>query len=94
MDNFDRAIASGKNYRQDSFFNGMLSIYKQILTLLRDCGVERIDSIKKEFDPHLHEAVSVVQSNTFERNTIVDELQKGYLIDDKLLRPAKVQVAL
>ncbi|MFH2013170.1 MAG: nucleotide exchange factor GrpE [Pseudomonadota bacterium] len=94
IDNFERAIDSAKNYGHDPFFDGILSIYKQLVMVLREYGVEQVDCLGKEFDPNIHEAAGAVKTNEFDRNTIIDEVQKGYLMDGKLLRPSKVHVAV
>lgn len=94
MDSFDRAIESGKNYRHDPFFNGIVSIHRQLINALREYGVEPVDSLGHEFDPNFHEAVGVLRSSDFKRNTVVKEVQKGYVMEDRLVRPSKVLVAL
>ncbi|MEW6616163.1 MAG: nucleotide exchange factor GrpE [Thermodesulfobacteriota bacterium] len=94
IDNFERAIDSAKNYRHDSFFDGILSIYRQLISVLREYRVERIDCLGKEFDPNIHEAVGVIKTSDFDRNTVINEVQKGYIMDAKLLRPSKVHVAV
>jgi molecular chaperone GrpE len=94
MDSFDRAIEPGKNYRQDPFYNGIVSIHRQLINVLRGYGVEPIDCLGREFDPNFHEAVGVLRSSDFERNMVVKEVQKGYVMEDKLVRPSKVLVAL
>jgi molecular chaperone GrpE len=94
IDNFERAIDSAKNYRHDPFFDGILSIYRQLISVLREYRVERIDCLGKEFDPNIHEAVGVIKTSDFDRNTVINEVQKGYIMDDKLLRPSKVHVAV
>lgn len=94
MDSFDRAIESGKNYRHDPFFNGIVSIHRQLINVLREYGVEPIDCLEHEFDPNFHEAVGVLRSSDFKKNMVVKEVQKGYVMEDKLVRPSKVLVAL
>ncbi|MDY6856047.1 MAG: nucleotide exchange factor GrpE [Thermodesulfobacteriota bacterium] len=94
MDSFDRAIESGKNYRHDPFFNGIVSIYRQLINSLREYGVEPIDSLGHEFDPNFHEAVGVLRSSDLKKNMVVKEIQKGYIMEEKLVRPSKVLVAL
>ncbi|MFH1625046.1 MAG: nucleotide exchange factor GrpE [Pseudomonadota bacterium] len=94
LDNFERAIEAAENYRHDPFSDGIIAIYRQLVTVLREYGVEYIESLGHEFDPNLHEAVAVVRGNDYKKNTVVDEVQRGYMMGDKLLRPSKVRVTV
>jgi molecular chaperone GrpE len=68
-------------------------IYKQFLALLKDEGVEEITCTGEAFDPHFHDAVMVVDSPDHQENTVVEELQKGYKLRDKVLRCSTVTVS-
>ena len=94
LDNFERAIGSIKENGNDPLVEGILSIYAQLVAILKDYGVQRIDSLGKRFDPRIHEAMAVLETEDFDHNTIIDEMQAGYRIGNRLLRPSKVQVAL
>lgn len=62
--------------------------------VLKEYRVERIDCLGKGFDPNIHEVVGVIKTSDFYRNTVINEVQKGYVMDDKLLRASKVHVAV
>ena len=94
LDNFynaERAISSEKKEMPE--IKGILQIKKQILDFLKNYGLEEIDSVGKKFDPLFHEVVEEIEVEKFEGGTIVEEIQKGYKINGRLLRPAKVKVA-
>ena len=67
---------------------------KQLMDSLTKLGLEPIQSVGQKFDPNLHEAVMQTQSEEHEEDTIINELQKGYKLGDKVLRPAMVNVAV
>jgi molecular chaperone GrpE len=94
LDNFE--IAEKKlpeNLKNDENVKGILQIKNQILNFLKEQGVEEIKSIGERFDPNFHEVVEEVEAKDKEPGTIVEEIQKGYKINDRLLRPAKVKVS-
>ena len=94
LDNFDVAEKKlPENLKKDPNFQGILQIKKQILDFLKKHGVEEIESVGKKFDPKFHEVVEEVETDKFETGQIVEEVQKGYKINGKVLRPAKVKVA-
>jgi molecular chaperone GrpE len=72
---------------------GVLQIKKQILDFFKKYGVEEVKSVGEKFDPAFHEVVEEVDTDRFETGTIVEEIQKGYKINGRVLRPAKVKVA-
>jgi Molecular chaperone GrpE (heat shock protein) len=72
---------------------GFLQIKKQILEFLKKYGVEEIKSVGEKFDPVFHEVVEEIDTDKFETGTIVEEIQKGYKINGRVLRPARVKVA-
>ena len=69
-------------------------IFKQLFTALDKAGLKKIETIGKEFDPNLHEAVMQTPTNEHPDNSIVDELQAGYMLADRVLRAAMVNVAV
>jgi molecular chaperone GrpE len=94
LDNFE--IAEKKlpeNLKKDENIKGVLQIKNQILNFLKEQGVEEIKSVGERFDPNFHEVVGEVEAKDKEPGTIVEEIQKGYKINGRLLRPAKVKVA-
>lgn len=71
---------------------GISNLKKQAFAFLEKMGVKEIEALDKEFNPHLHEAVQMIEGE-FEVPTVVEELQKGYIMNDKIIRAAKVKVA-
>lgn len=92
IDNFERGLASTSPEAQDSFYDGMNMIYKQMLAELEKIGVTPIEAIGKEFDPNFHNAVMQVESEEFETGIIAQELQKGYMYRDTVVRYSMVAV--
>lgn len=99
LDNLRRALdaeASMKATESEEFrhfLNGVELIYKQLNDLLEGLGVEPVAAVGQRFDPHVHEAVVMEQTEDFEPDTVIQELVRGYRLGDKLLRPAVVKVA-
>ena len=91
VDNFERGLAAGDE--GDPFVEGMNMIYKQILQMLGDLGVTPIEAIGQTFDPNLHNAVMHTEDDSVGENVIVEELQKGYLYKDNVVRFSMVKVA-
>lgn len=92
IDNFERGLAGVPEGSEDAFANGMQMIYKQLLTELDNIGVKPIDAVGKEFDPNIHNAVMQVASDEYESGIVAQELQKGYMYRDTLVRPSMVSV--
>jgi len=94
LDNLERAIASANESEDlNSLIEGVKMIFKQIYTILQKEGVNRIDAVGEKFDPNLHEAVAHIPSDEFPENTIIEELQKGYILQDRVIRPSMVVVS-
>ncbi|MCK4646365.1 MAG: nucleotide exchange factor GrpE [Candidatus Aminicenantes bacterium] len=92
LDNFERALESnedGKNLRQ-----GIEMIYKQYTDLLMKQGIKAIETREKKFDPYLHHAFITEESENVDEPQIIEELQRGYTLYDRLLRPALVKVLI
>lgn len=92
LDNFERAMAAGGDDIQ-SFRSGMELIFRQLKDVLEKEGVQAMQTVGEEFDPTRHEAVMSVQSAEHPNNTVVEDVQKGYLLLDRVIRPAMVKVA-
>ena len=91
LDNFERAMAvEAKDI--ESFQTGVEMIYKQLKAALEKNGLETIDTADKKFDPNFHQAVMRVQNPDKEDDSIVAELQKGYMVKGRVIRPSMVQV--
>ena len=87
VDNFERGLATvPEEKKEDPFVDGMMRIYKQLLTELENIGVKPIEAVGKEFDPNLHNAVMQVESEEYESGTVAQELQKGYTYRDGVVR--------
>lgn len=94
LDNFDRAISAAKVTSDfASFSQGVEMIFRQIQTALGKEGLKAIDAVGQPFDPNLHEAVMRVESDEHPDNTVLEELQKGYYLKEKVLRPSMVKVS-
>jgi molecular chaperone GrpE len=92
LDSFDRALKAPGGEAND-LRSGLELIYRQFQDALQKMGVQPIESIGKAFDPRVHEAIEMVDTNEVEDHHVLDELQRGYKYKDRLLRPAMVRVA-
>ncbi len=93
IDNFERGLAAVPEEEKDgAFADGMNKIYKQLVKQLEDLGVTPIEAVGKEFDPNLHNAVMQVESQEYESGVVAQELQKGYMFHDTVLRHSMVGV--
>lgn len=92
LDNFQRAIESEPN-KDNSFYEGVEMIYIELIKKLSKNGVEEIESLGKEFDPTFHHAILMEESDEYEEGKVTEVLQKGYILRDKVIRPAMVKVA-
>jgi molecular chaperone GrpE len=93
IDNLARAIDHPPGEDSDGLKDGVKITLNQLLQVLEKFGVTPIPSVGEPFDPSKHEAMMQVESTDHEPNTVVAELQKGYFLNDRLLRPAMVSVA-
>jgi len=92
LDNFERALKTRNEADGKSFQEGVELIYRQFQELLRKNGVRPIEPVDKKFDPAVQHAVLIEESGEVEEPEVVEELQRGYWIRDRLLRPAMVKV--
>ncbi|NLC76759.1 MAG: nucleotide exchange factor GrpE [Clostridia bacterium] len=94
IDNFERALAAAEGKEElAQFATGMEMIYRQMQDALAKEGLAVIPTANQPFDPEKHHAAAQVETDEYEENMIVDELQKGYSLHDKVLRPSVVRVA-
>ena len=94
VDNFERGLAAvPDDEKEGAVADGMNKIYKQLIKQLEDLGVTPIEAVGKEFDPNLHNAVMQVESQEYESGIVAQELQKGYMFHDSVLRHSMVAVA-
>jgi len=94
LDNLDRALAHRTNdVTADSLLAGIDLIKKQIDDILKSFGLRKVETVGKLFDPHMHEAMGTVSTDAYPPDSVVEEIQPGYFLKDKLLRPAWVRIA-
>ena len=93
IDNFERGLAAVPDDKKDDpFITGMDKVYKQMLTELDAAGVKPIECVGQEFDPDFHNAVMQVENHELESGTVAQELQKGYMYKDSVVRHSMVSV--
>ena len=99
LDNIDRAMTSFKNDNNlknnkdlNKIVQGIEIVEKDLVSVFKKNGVEAIECINKKFDPNFHQAMLEVEDNTKDTGTVIQEIQKGYLMKDRLLRPSLVGV--
>jgi molecular chaperone GrpE len=94
IDNFERALGQAENSVDNKALReGIEMILKQLVTVLEKFGVKDFTAVGQPFDPNKHEAMVHQESSEHEENSVISEFQKGYYLNDKLLRPAMVAVA-
>lgn len=94
LDNFDLAEKKlPENLKNNVNTKGILQIKTQFLNFLKNQGVEEIKSIGEKFNPNLHEVVEEIEKKDKESGIIIEEVQKGYKFQGRVIRPAKVKVA-
>lgn len=89
IDDFERLLNNSHSYSKEI----IKLIYNKLMSILKEEGLQQIESVGKEFNPEIHEAVLTEHSGDDSNNKILEEWQKGYLFKSKLLRPAKVKVS-
>nr|MCR5830568.1 nucleotide exchange factor GrpE [Lachnospiraceae bacterium] len=92
IDNFERGLANVPEGSDEAFVSGMQMIYKQMTDELDKIGVKPIEAVGQPFDPNIHNAVMQVESEEYESGTVAQELQKGYMYHETLVRPSMVGV--
>lgn len=94
VDNFDRAMVSlSEGHDAEKVKQGLRLAQDELHKVLETHGVQIIPSVGLEFDPAVHEAVGVVESDEAKEGLVLDEVQKGYILNGRLLRPSKVRIA-
>lgn len=93
MDNFERGLQGVPEEEKDApFVKGVEMVYKQMLTAFEEMGVKPIEAVGKEFDPNLHNAVMAVDDDSLESGTVAEEMQKGYMYKESVVRHSMVKV--
>lgn len=90
IDNFERAIKLESS--DNNLMDGVKMIHKSLLTALEKYGVKEIECIDKKFDPMYHQAVMTEENDQKDQDVILEVLQKGYMLKDKVIRPSMVKV--
>lgn len=95
LDNFERAIASSKESRDfDSLMKGIEMTFRQLDQVLEQEGLKRMEAAGQPFNPEFHQAIQQVESEEHGEGIVVEEVMKGYLFKDKVMRPAMVKVSM
>ena len=93
IDNFERGLAAvTEDEKETPFAQGVELVYKQLLTSFDELGVKPIEAVGKEFDPNLHNAVMMVDDDSLESGTVAEEMQKGYMYKESVVRHSMVKV--
>jgi molecular chaperone GrpE len=94
LDNFQRALeAAEAQHSYDSLVEGVSLTLRQLRETLEKEGVQPIEAVGEQFNPELHEAMMRVETDEYPENTVIEEFEKGYTLNGKVLRPARVRVA-
>lgn len=92
MDNFERALQVEQTEATKNLIEGISMVYNQLKEAMKSQGIDEIETVGKPFDPNLHHAAMQVEDEEQESNIVVEELQKGYILNDRVIRPAMVKV--
>lgn len=92
LDNFERALAANLSAESSSLKDGVEMIYKQFIATLEKNGLEPINAVGQKFDPNFHEAIMRAADETQEDDTVMEELQRGYSVCGRVVRPSMVKV--
>lgn len=94
IDNFERAMATvPEGPETESFAKGIQMIFRQLETVLGNEGLTAMETVGQPFNPEFHQAIMQVESDEHDEGIVVEEVQKGYMLKDKVLRPAMVKVS-
>jgi molecular chaperone GrpE len=94
IDSLERALDHASGAADfDAFVEGLQLIYEKLCSTLEKHGVERLEAVGKDFDPNYHEAMLQVSSEEYDDNKVVEEFERGYLLNGRLIRPVKVSVS-
>ncbi|WP_442954896.1 nucleotide exchange factor GrpE [Paenibacillus sp. SYP-B4298] len=94
IDNFERALSAAQTAEdKDSFIKGVDMIFRQFNQVLQQEGLAQMETVGQPFNPDFHQAIMQVESDEHEEGIVVEEVQRGYMLKDKVLRPAMVKVS-
>ncbi|WP_339319355.1 nucleotide exchange factor GrpE [Paenibacillus sp. FSL R10-2734] len=95
LDNFERAlVTTPTNPESEAFVKGVNMIFRQLDGVLKTEGLTAMETVGQPFNPEYHQAIMQVESEEYEEGIVTEEVQKGYLLKDKVLRPAMVKVSM
>lgn len=93
IDNLERALSQEVNETNEGFYKGVDMIYKQLIEALKKEGVVEIEALNKDFDPNFHQAILTEKVEGQEAGKVIQVLQKGYMLKDRILRASMVKVS-
>lgn len=94
VDDFERALETvPANVSEDGWFSGIELVYRKFVNILEGMGVKPIEAVGQSFDPNFHEALGVDDTDAFESGVVTREMQRGYQLGDRVVRPSLVYVA-
>ena len=93
IDNLERALLTKVQKEDEGFYQGVKMTYDQLINALKNEGIEEIDCLNKPFDANLHQALMQEKKEGVESGIVIEVLQKGYVLKDRILRPAMVKVS-
>ncbi len=94
LDNFERAlVVQTTNEESEAILKGVEMVYRQFIEALKQEGIEEVEALGEPFDPHKHQAVAQEKSEEHESGIVIEVLQKGYRLKDRIIRPAMVKVS-
>lgn len=94
LDNFQRALQTGgEGSESESFAKGVDMIFRQLSQVLEGEGLKPMESVGQPFDPEFHQAIMQVESEEYDEGIVVEAIQTGYILKDKVIRPAMVKVS-
>lgn len=94
IDSFESALKMDCQYTEETFKEGIELLYRQMMNILQSLGLESISALGEQFDPNIHQAIAREDSDSYGNNQIIEEMQKGYMFRNKLLRASLVKVAI
>lgn len=95
LDNFERALLTAPGTTEtDAYAKGVNMIFRQLEGVLKSEGLTAMETVGQPFNPEYHQAIMQVESEEYEEGIVTEEVQKGYLLKDKVLRPAMVKVSM
>ena len=92
LDNFERALQVEETEETKGLIQGITMVYNQFKEAFTSQGVKEVETVGATFDPNLHHAVMQVEEEGKDKDEVVEELQKGYILNDRVIRPAMVKV--